>query len=106
MSSLRSSLSLWEGTVRRSNGSRFGGVKFKRQLRFDRYVADFYCHAAKLVTELDGKQHDRFVDYDDAWTRVIENSGVRVIRFSDDEVCADVELVLGRIRQELRLPFV
>ncbi len=34
--------------------SRFHGAKFRRQAPFDRYVADFYCHAAKLVIELDG----------------------------------------------------
>jgi very-short-patch-repair endonuclease len=38
--------------------SRFHGAKFRRQTPFDRYVADFYCHAAKLAIELDGRQHD------------------------------------------------
>ena len=45
-------------------GSRFKGAKFRRQVRFDRYVADFYCHGAKLVVELDGRQHEWFADYD------------------------------------------
>jgi very-short-patch-repair endonuclease len=43
-------------------GSRFHGAKFRRQVPFDRYVADFYCHAAKLVIELDGEQHEWFAD--------------------------------------------
>jgi very-short-patch-repair endonuclease len=37
-------------------GSRFEGAKLKRQVPLDRYVADFYCHAARLVVELDGEQ--------------------------------------------------
>ena len=74
---------------RRLRGSRFHGAKFRRQVPFDRYVADFYCHAAKLVVELDGKQHDWFVDYDDGRTEVIENFGVRVLRFTNAEVCND-----------------
>ncbi len=36
---------LWQ----RLRGSRFHGAKFRRQVPFDRYVVDFYCHAAKLV---------------------------------------------------------
>ena len=38
---------LWQ----RLRGSRFHGAKFRRQVPFDRYVADFYCHAAKLVVD-------------------------------------------------------
>jgi very-short-patch-repair endonuclease len=43
-------------------GSRFEGAKLKRRVPFDRYVADFYCHAGKLVVELDGKQHGWFAE--------------------------------------------
>jgi Protein of unknown function (DUF559) len=32
-------------------GSRFHGAKFRRQVPIDRYVADFYRHAAKLVID-------------------------------------------------------
>ena len=56
--------------------------------------------------ELDGKQHAWFVDYDDGRTKVIENFGLRVIRFTNEELCSDLDFVLGRIREELRLPFV
>ncbi len=99
---------LWQ----RLRGSSFHGAKFRRQVPFDRYVADFYCHGAKLVIDPrtairgDGKQHDWFVDYDNGRTKVIENFRVRVVRFTDAEVCDDLDLVLARIRKELRLPFV
>jgi very-short-patch-repair endonuclease len=89
----------------RLRGSRFEGAKFKRQVPFDRYVADFYCRAAKLVIELDGKQHVWFSNYDVGRTEVIESLGVRVIRFTNEDVCADLESVLARIRAELQLPF-
>ena len=85
-------------------GSRFHDAKFRRQVRFDRYVVDFYCHASKLVIELDGKQHEWFSNYDEGrserWA-----TGVHVMRFTNEEVCSDLESVLARIRQELRLPF-
>ena len=86
-------------------GRRFQGVKFRRQVPFDRYVADFYCHSAKLVVELDGKQHEWFADYDAARTAVIENFGVRVLRVTNAEVCDDLDSVLARIGAKLRLPF-
>jgi very-short-patch-repair endonuclease len=90
---------------RRLRGSRFHGAKFRRQVPFDRFVVDFYCHAAKLVVELDGKQHEWFADYDAGRTRVLESRGVSVIRFANVEVENDLDSVLARIRAALRLPF-
>ena len=89
----------------RLRGSRFHGAKFKRQAPFDRYVVDFYCHAAKLAVELDGRQHEWFVGYDEGRTEVLERLGVRVIRFSNDEVCGELDSVLERIGEALTLPF-
>ncbi|MBV8103405.1 MAG: endonuclease domain-containing protein [Hyphomicrobiales bacterium] len=86
-------------------GSRFHGAKFRRQVPLDRYVVDFHCHAAKLVIELDGRQHEWFSDYDGGRSEVLERLGVRVIRFTNEDVCSDLDSVLARIRQELRLPF-
>jgi len=95
----------------RLRGSRFHGAipglrpGDRRQVPFDRYVADFYCHAAKLVVELDGKQHEWFADYDAGRTEILERLGIRVARFTNAEVCDDLDSVLARIRAELRLPF-
>ncbi len=92
-------------------GSRFQRTKFRRQVPIDRYVVDFYCHAAKLVIDPrtairgDGKQHEWLSDYDAGRSEVLERLGVRVMRFTNEEVCADLDSVLARIRQELRLPF-
>ncbi len=92
---------LWQ----RLRGSRFDGAKFRRQVPFGRFVVDFYCHAAKLVVELDGKQHEWFSEYDAARTEVLERLGVRIIRFTNAEISDDMDGVLARIRAELRLPF-
>jgi very-short-patch-repair endonuclease len=89
----------------RLRGSRFHGAKFRRQVSVDRFFADFYCHAAKLIVELDGKQHEWFAEYDADRTEVIERLGLRVVRFTNVEVCEDLDSVLERIRAELRLPF-
>src|SRR5271166_226478 len=76
-------------------GSRFEGAKFRRQVAFDRYVVDVYCHAAKLVIELDGKQHAWLSDYDSGRSEVLERLGVRIMRFTNEEVCSDLDSVLA-----------
>jgi very-short-patch-repair endonuclease len=86
-------------------GSRFEGAKFRRQVPFDRHVVDFCCYAAKLVVELDGKQHEWLADYDAGRTEILDRLGIRVIRFTNQEVCDDLDSVLARIRAELRAPF-
>jgi very-short-patch-repair endonuclease len=101
----RQSTKAEDGLWGQLRGSRFHDANFRRQVPFDRYVADFYCHAAKLVIELDGKQHKWFADYDAGRTTVIENFGVRVLRFTNSFVCDDLDSVLARIEAELRLPF-
>jgi len=92
---------LWE----RLRGSRFHGAKFRRQVPFDRFTVDFYCHAAKLAVELDGRQHEWFSDYDAGRTEILERFGLRIVRFRNAEVSDDLDSVLARIRAELRLPF-
>ena len=32
-------------------------VRFQRQKSIDNFIADFYCHKAKLIIEIDGSQH-------------------------------------------------
>ncbi|MGA8583380.1 MAG: DUF559 domain-containing protein [Roseiarcus sp.] len=44
-------------------------------------------------------------DYDAGRTAVIENFGIRVLRFTNADVCDELDSVLARIRSELRLPF-
>ncbi len=36
---------------------RYCPIRFLKQKVIDNYIADFYCHAAGLVIELDGSQH-------------------------------------------------
>jgi very-short-patch-repair endonuclease len=89
----------------RLRGSRFRGAKIRRQVPFDRYVVDFYCQTSKLVGELDGKQHEWFAGSDAGRTEILGRLGIRVICFTNAEVCDDLDAVLARIRAELRLSF-
>jgi very-short-patch-repair endonuclease len=67
---------------------RLNGIGFRRQVPIKNYIADFACHAAKLVVELDGGQHfsDQSERADAARSAVIEARGFRVLRFSNHDV--------------------
>ncbi|UPU34362.1 endonuclease domain-containing protein [Geomonas paludis] len=79
------------------------GFKFRRQHPVAGYILDFYCHEAGLCIELDGGQHNesRSVAKDELRTEKLRMLGIQVLRFWDDEVLRDVEVVLERIYLEL-----
>ena len=60
-------------------------VRFQRQKTIDSFIADFYCHAAKLVIEIDGSQHyeQQGQAYDRERTAILEHYGLEVLRFSN-----------------------
>jgi len=78
---------------------RLSGAGFRRQVPIASYIADFVCHAAKLVIELDGGQHfsDGQEAADDRRTAVIEAEGFRVLRFSNHDVTTNRAGVLETI---------
>jgi very-short-patch-repair endonuclease len=86
---------IWLRTLRRNHN-----LHFRRQIPMGRFVADFGCHAAKLIIELDGPFHEQERDRArDAW---FATAGYRTLRFSNeaisrewDRVVAEIEYVLG-----------
>ena len=85
-------------------------VRFLRQKVIDDYIADFYCHSAKLVVELDGSQHcdPKEIEYDRKRTTYLHSQGLEVLRFSNldvmrqfKSVCEAIDIaVKGRITCE------
>ena len=63
-------------------------VRFLRQRVIGNYIADFYCAQAKLVIELDGSQHYEAdaAQKDAERTAFLEQYGLRVLRFANNEV--------------------
>ena len=63
-------------------------IKFHRQKVIGNYIADFYCAQAKLVIELDGSQHYEAdaAQKDAERTAFLEQYGLRVLRFANNEV--------------------
>jgi very-short-patch-repair endonuclease len=76
---------------------RLCGLKFRRQHAIGPYYADFYCHAQRLVIELDGASHDGQGQYDLDREAYLMAQRLRVIRFGNDDVLNDLEAVLRAI---------
>lgn len=79
--------------------------KFRRQHPIGKFIADIYCHEKKLVIEVDGGYHNKEEqkEYDEARTQVINEYGITVIRFTNDEVLNNIQSVLNKIRQSLNI---
>ena len=74
-------------------------VRFQRQKIIYQFIADFYCHRAQLVIELDGKQHFAAdaKEYDRFRTEILEQMSLMVLRFTNNEVDHHFELVRKKI---------
>ena len=78
-------------------------VRFQRQKAVDNFIADFYCHKAKLIIEIDGSQHytPNGKEKDAFRTEILEGYDLRVIRFTNyqidtnfEGVCRYIDLVV------------
>ena len=63
-------------------------IRFQRQKAIDRYIVDFYCAAAKLAIELDGSGHyyEAAKQKDEERSKVIEQYGIKIIRFCNTDI--------------------
>lgn len=78
----------------------FPDQRFRRQVPFRQYFADFASHLAKLVIEADGGQHD--AQSDAARTAVIEGDGYRVLRYWNNDILNNPDGVARSIAEQLR----
>ena len=67
------------------------GYKFRRQVPFGRYIADFACYGAKLIIEIDGGQHDHSAQWETERTVFLQREGYRVLRFWNHEVLTNLD---------------
>ena len=86
-------VALWAGV----RGRRLGGFKFRHQQLVPGFVVDFYCPEAGLVVELDGPVHDSQVAADAEREAALRGRGLRVIRFPNRRVEAELPAVLAEI---------
>ena len=89
---------LWE-KLRRKNL----GYKFSRQYSVGPYILDFYCVEKRIAVELDGFQHLENKDYDLERDNYLSINDIRVLRFWNKEISANMDKVLEKIKMELRI---
>ncbi len=67
------------------------------------FIADFYCKQRKLIVEIDGGIHEQQQEYDRYRTFIIEQLGIQVMRFTNEEVRFEIKNVVDRLKENLTL---
>jgi very-short-patch-repair endonuclease len=78
------------------------GLRFKRQVPIGPWFADFCCHEARLIVELDVYHHAETKARDERRTAWLEREGYRVIRFWNGDVFTSFDAVLEEIARVAR----
>ncbi|MCU0461152.1 MAG: DUF559 domain-containing protein [Bacteroidales bacterium] len=88
---------LWKGLRMKQ----LKGMYFRRQHPYGIYILDFFCSKAGFVIELDGEIHQYRKDYDAARTEFLESTGLKLIRFTNDDVINRIDWVVEEITKHL-----
>ncbi|WP_082889567.1 endonuclease domain-containing protein [Methylomonas koyamae] len=82
------------------------GVKFRRQHGIGHYIVDFYCPEWQLVVELDGDSHfhPEAQTADTERDGYLQSLGLRVLRFTNQEVMQNLEGVLMKVMESNPTP--
>ena len=96
---LRSEMPLPEGLLWRELRKRPGGLKVRRQHPAGAYVLDFYCAAARLAIEVDGRAHDSApaAERDSRRSEFLRSQKVATVRVPANAILGDVEAAVARI---------
>ena len=99
--SLRDNLTLAESILWSYLRKKSLGYKFRRQHPISIYIADFYCHALKLIIEVDGGIHtDLDVQRCDLERqKYLESEGISFLRFTNEDVKMRTEQVIAKIEE-------
>jgi very-short-patch-repair endonuclease len=89
---------LWE----RLRNRQIAGLKFRRQHSIDRFIADFYCADAQIIVEVDGPVHEYTPEEDAIRQEFLESLGLRVLRFTNDDVQQHLDAVVQVITETLQ----
>ena len=82
-------------------GKQMFGYDFHRQKPLDNYIVDFFCHELMLAIEVDGYSHELLDIYykDVEKEKRMNDLGITILRFTDQQVLKDMFNVLNAIEQ-------
>ena len=90
---------LWD----RIKGKQLNGCRFRRQHPIAKFIADFYCHEARLVIEIDGGYHNSEEQKakDSGREAELKALGLSILRFTNAEIESDLDSVISEISEHL-----
>jgi very-short-patch-repair endonuclease len=77
------------------------GYKIRRQHIIDNFVVDFVCLSKKVIIEIDGEIHLYQQKNDIIRTNTLNEKGYKVIRFTNNEVFANPQIVALKVKDIL-----
>ena len=83
-------------------GRQMLGYDFDRQKPIGNYIVDFFCNELMLAIEIDGDTHNYKIGKDRERQKNIEGTGIKFLRFTDEEVKENMEGVVVAIGQWIR----
>ena len=78
---------------------KFNGRRFRRQQIIEGFVVDFFCPQLGLIVEVDGEIHQFTREHDEARDEVLRSLGLHVVRFTNDQVLQQPDLVATRLEE-------
>lgn len=78
------------------------GYRFRRQVPVGPFIADFVCHEARLIIEIDGGQHEASSPAAVTRSEFLRGQGYRILRFWNNDVLGNPEGVYETIAADLR----
>ena len=99
---LRNSATISEKRLWKFLNKKQQGLKFRRQHGIGPFIVDFYATQYKLAIELDGRVHNNIMRqaYDQKREDYLKSYGIKVIRFTNDQVKYNVDEVIRKIMFE------
>ena len=91
---------LWQGL----RSKKILNLTFRRQHPVNMFIADFYCHKARLVIEIDGSIHEieGSREKDKGREDEFEKFGIKTIRFTNNEIFESLCRVIEDIKKECK----
>ena len=77
------------------------GYKFTRQKPIDSFIIDFYSPELRMGIEIDGDTHAEQIEYDQSRTKILENLGIKIIRYTNLEVMQNIAGVCDNLIEEI-----
>ena len=75
---------------------------FLRQKPIHHFILDFYCSELLLGIEVDGDRHAERLEYDAERSKILEEFGIKIIRYTNRDAMSNIEGVYEDLRRRIK----